>query len=343
MGWLRSGRFDLTFIGGTAFLGIFSAMLVLMDNDLWAVVLGIDLWLLGYHHVIATFTRLCFDRESVRENRFLLFQLPPLVAVAVVASYTLIGAWTIPTIYFHWQWWHYTRQSYGVGQIYKRKSPVPFTQSDRLTKAAIYLIPLWGIVHKSNQAPDTFLGTEVKFISVPAVIETVIALAALGSVIWWVIDRFKARSRGQVAVGHTLYMITHWDIFLVGYVLIDNINIGWLALNVWHNAQYVLFVWLFNTNRFRDGVDARARFLSSISQPRNVAKYFIIVIAMSTTIYLLASASINGLTSSNALPIALLFYQVVNFHHYIVDSKIWKVRLKPLQETLQLNTLDDAG
>ena len=148
MGWLRTARFDLTFIAGTVVIGFFSGWVVLMENELWGLVLGIDLWLLGYHHVIATFTRLCFDRESIREHRFLLFKLPLLVLGAVVASYALIGAWTIPTIYLYWQWWHYTRQSYGVGQIYKRKSPVAITQSDRLTKAAIYLVPLWGIVHR---------------------------------------------------------------------------------------------------------------------------------------------------------------------------------------------------
>jgi len=34
------------------------------------------------------------------------------------------------------------------------------------------------------------------------------------------------------------------------------------------------------------------------------------------------------------LPLALIVYQTINFHHYIVDSMIWKLRRKPLQETL---------
>jgi len=33
-----------------------------------------------------------------------------------------------------------------------------------------------------------------------------------------------------------------------------------LVLNIWHNAQYVLFVWAFNTNRFKGSLDEKARF-----------------------------------------------------------------------------------
>jgi hypothetical protein len=339
---MRTAPFDLSFIAGTTLIAVGSGWLVLVEESLWGLILGLDLWLLGYHHVIATFTRLCFDRESVRENRFLLFKLPPLILGAVVASYFLIGSWTIPSIYLYWQWWHYTRQSYGVGQIYKRKSPGGFTQSDLLTKAAIYLVPLWGIVHRSNQRPESFLGSELGVLTVPSVVETLIAVAAIGSVAWWIRERLIAWRRGEIAVGHALYMTTHWVIFLIGYVLIDNINTGWLVLNIWHNAQYVLFVWLFNTGRFRKGIDPKARFLSTISQPRNIVGYFIVVVGLSTTIYVFTQASMGGFESA-ALPLTLIVYQAVNFHHYIVDSKIWKVRRKPLQDTLQLNTVDDAA
>jgi hypothetical protein len=36
------------------------------------------------------------------------------------------------------------------------------------------------------------------------------------------------------------------------------------------------------------------------------------------------------------LPVALVTYQAINFHHYIVDGVIWKVRKKSLQKTLQI-------
>jgi hypothetical protein len=33
----------------------------------------------------------------------------------------------------------------------------------------------------------------------------------------------------------------------------------------------------------------------------------------------------------------LVFYQTLNFHHYIVDGRIWKMRKPALQKTLGLN------
>ena len=69
-GWLRSRSFDLTFIVGVAALAIASGWLVVNDPRLFAPILLLDLWLLGYHHVIATYTRLCFDRASFKRTSF---------------------------------------------------------------------------------------------------------------------------------------------------------------------------------------------------------------------------------------------------------------------------------
>jgi hypothetical protein len=38
------------------------------------------------------------------------------------------------------------------------------------------------------------------------------------------------------------------------------------------------------------------------------------------------------------LSATIVLYQIVNFHHYIVDSSIWKVRKPKMQETLGLQS-----
>ena len=47
--------------------------------------------------------------------------------------------------------------------------------------------------------------------------------------------------------------------------------------------------------------------------------------------YLLAA--LIALVGLPAAPM-IVMYMTINFHHYIVDSVIWKVRKKPLQQTL---------
>jgi len=65
-GWLRGGAFDGAMIVGVAVLAIACGSLAAYEPDWFMPLLLADLWLLGYHHVVTTFTRLCFDRESLR-------------------------------------------------------------------------------------------------------------------------------------------------------------------------------------------------------------------------------------------------------------------------------------
>ena len=129
-------------------------------------------------------------------------------------------------------------------------------------------------------------------------------------------------------------MCSHVTIFSVGYLLIDDITHGWLVLNVWHNAQYILTVWLFNNNRFRDGIHPKHRFLSYLSQQRNVMKYFAVCLIVSTIAYSLLGFTLSTLSTfiATSLPLFAVAYQAINFHHYVVDAVIWKVRRRPVQQ-----------
>jgi hypothetical protein len=335
-GWLRSAPFDLGFIVGVAALALASGALVTAQPALFPVVLFLDLWLLGYHHVVATFTRLAFDRESFRAHRFLVLGLPLVVLAAVVGAAWAAGGWILSTTYLYWQWFHYTRQSYGIERVYRRKLGGDVPGDERLTRWALYLVAGWGILHRSYQAPETFLGVELKTLPVPAWLDAAAGAVALVVLGWWLV-RAAAGVRAQRRLGaHTLYLATHMVIFIVAYVAIDSIDSGWLVVNVWHNAQYILFVWVFNSNRFQQGTDAQHRLLSSISQRRHWPYYFLTCLVISTVAYFGIDRTLALAGASATLPLFLVTYQTINFHHYVVDSLIWKVRKKPLQKTLGL-------
>jgi hypothetical protein len=140
--------------------------------------------------------------------------------------------------------------------------------------------------------------------------------------------------RRSFATPLTLYMCSHVTIFSFGYLLIDDITHGWLVLNVWHNAQYILTVWLFNNNRFRDGIHPKHRFLSYLSQQRNVMKYFAVCLIFSTVAYSLLGFALSTVSTfvATSLPLFAIAYQAINFHHYVVDAVIWKVRRRPVQQ-----------
>jgi hypothetical protein len=134
--------------------------------------------------------------------------------------------------------------------------------------------------------------------------------------------------RGTFDALYAGFVASHAVVFLVGYVLIEDPNTGWLAINVWHNFQYVLVTWMVNAKRFAKGPDPEARFLSRISQPRRIVSYFGCCLAISTMVYL-AIGYAGVFLLGSAVGVTLGVYMGLNFHHYIVDAVIWRRRRAP--------------
>lgn len=111
-------------------------------------------------------------------------------------------------------------------------------------------------------------------------------------------------------------------------------------------AQYILIVWLFNNNRFRDGISPDHWFISFISQQKFLWLYFSICLVLSFAFYGLVEF-ISHYIAPTYLPSlindggwAVVCYQGINFHHYIVDGYIWKVRKKSVAANLGVNVPD---
>lgn len=327
-GWLRNARFDLNFIVTGALLSVATGVAGLWMPSLFAWLLMLDLWLLGYHHVVSTFTRLAFDKASFRQHRFLVIQLPLIVLAVTAAAVVLCGEWVLATTYLYWQWFHYTRQSYGIERIYRRKADSAALIDDSIAKWSLYLLPLYGILHRSEQAAPTFLGMDILYLPVGMPVTTFVGAMAFGALVAWLGKVLIAFWKGRLALAHTVYLLSHHVIFLTGYVLIDNITTGWLVLNVWHNLQYILLVWWFNNNRFKQGYDPECPLLSSISQNGKMITYFAVCLGISSVAYGALSMVTNPISSSTAAPVTLFAFMVINFHHYVVDGIIWKSKRK---------------
>jgi len=330
LGWLKSTQFDLLFIVGTAGLALLVGATLGIFPNWFAPILLLNIWFLGYHHITATFTRLTFDWESFHNHKFLIFALPGIVLISIVLIIQTIGVWAIATIYFYWQWFHYTRQSYGISKAYMRKSPLHKIEI-WITLITLYLVPVWGILSRSYQNQTHFLDMELHFFPVPWLLLQGIGITALLFIGAWGFTQFKAYQSGNFSLGFFLYMTTHIAIFTVGYIFIEDITRGWLVVNIWHNAQYILFVWWFNQKRFQSHKTEPQTFLGSLSQNtlRSTGTYFLLCLVITFVAFL----SANTFAQSSLfmyLPFAsLVIFQTINFHHYIVDAIIWRRPKQP--------------
>jgi len=341
MGVLRNPQFDAFFIIGLPLIAIASGFLVSWDNDLFLPVLAADLWLLGYHHVIATYTRLAFDKQSFIENKALVIYLLPAVALAVIIVAATAGAWVVTTVYLYWQWWHYTRQSEGISKAYARKSADKELGNPLIIRAAFWAVPITGILAISNRAPAQFLYFSLRTVPVTDIVLTIASVITAALLIMWLIEQVKAYRAGKLAVPYVVYVISHFAIYYFAYIYFRELNYGWLAVNMWHNAQYILFVWLYNNRRFNGKISETRKFLSTISQNGRFILYIATCLTLSTLIYFLITSFLSDAVSSaftlTATMAGLIIYQTLNFHHYLVDSFIWKLRKPKISQTLGLS------
>jgi hypothetical protein len=292
---------------------------------LFLLVVTVDLWLLGYHHVAATFTRVCFDRESFAAHRSMVLLLPIAVGACVYAAVAGFGLWIVATTYLYWQWWHYTRQSEGIEKAYAAKNALAEIGDRRLARAVHYALPIASIITLSARQPTEFVFLPVKTLPLPVEVAYAAQAIALLLTIVWLVEQLRIWRGGKLASTYFVYMLTHLTIYAVAYIGFDDPTRGWLVINMWHNAQYLAFVWMFNNRRFSTGVHAKHVLLSTLSQTRNWWLYVAACLTLSTAFYYSATAAVTFMGGSTVVYLAA-FYQVVNFHHYIVDSRVWKLR-----------------
>lgn len=323
---IKSETFDLGLLILPLATGLAAAGAVLSNPSLFAGLLLADLWLLGYHHVVATYTRLAFGAEAFRRNRFLAFDLLIVMTAATLALAFTAGAWVVASAFFYLQWFHYMRQGYGLSRMYFRATPEGQVAGSRdiTSDLVVYLVPIYAIAARSATMGSTFLQLPVKTLVLPGEVISLFGLAAAVAVVMWAARSAVAFTRGTLDPLYTGFVLSHIAIFLVAYIAIEDANTGWLAINVWHNFQYVMVVWMMNAKKYAGGIDPAARFLSRISQPRRVITYFLSCIAISTVIYVSLGSAVAAMGGGVAITVGI--YMGINFHHYVVDALIWKRR-----------------
>lgn len=322
---LRSPGFDGLFLVVFPLVAVACGVAASVDHRLFVPLLTLDLWLLGYHHVGATFTKLLGDPDTRRNNVGLWTWLP----IAVVAATTLVAAgtapWLIATVYLHWQWYHYTRQSWGIAESFRRRDPAATQPVDRLGRAAFWAVPIAGMLWRSAEGWKDFLGMPVRLVPVPRPV-AVLAVAAAALIVGvWLLRR------PTYAQGGTPYMATHIAIFTIAYILIPWLSAGWLAINVWHNCQYIAFVWHTNTRLHRDDHTPKPLLIGWLSAPRRWPLYLLATLAVTSSVYAAVSRA-TGWASAGAATV----FMGINFHHYVVDSRVWKLAKPSLRTRLGL-------
>lgn len=339
--WLKDPLFDLSFIFGITLLAFGMATATIISPALFIPMLTLHIWALGYDHVLATLTKLAGLPEDRARNRFLIFGLPILILVGMTSLGMRLGVVALNSLYLFGQLFHTTRQSWGLAQQYRHKAGGLPWDNVYLSELTLWALPIWGILNRCHQQPSEFLYQDIWMPQVPLWLVQVAGVLCIALLIIWLLMRVRAYRKGQLAIGHTLYLLTHFVVFAFSYLIIDDVNSGWLLVNVWHNAQYLVFVWLHNRQRFASGVRSDAKLLSWLSQPGTgrATLYYVTLMVVATPFYLLlyrVGAKLDSYIPGRLVSMVLVLSLTLNFHHYLVDGIIWKRKRQLSSDPSQL-------
>jgi hypothetical protein len=106
-------------------------------------------------------------------------------------------------------------------------------------------------------------------------------------------------------------MLSRLAIFAAGHLLIGDATHGRPAINIWHNAPYILFI-----------------------QPAGALLALPADLHRDHGLDLLGRSDTPNALFFAGLPATVVLYRIVNFRHRIVDSLIWKVRKPPIRRHL---------
>lgn len=325
-GWLRNPDYDMALIWGLTALALASGIVIAIAPAALPLILLADNWILGYPHVVATFTRVAPNGASARAHKFIVFVLPVLVVAATAGMAVGVGVTLVATIYFYWQWYHTVRQSWGIAQLYRRKAKGRVLEHPLFAEVLFVLVPLWGLLHRLTKAPDHFLypSLPIAVPAVPVALADGVGIVACTGLALWLLARIREWTRGELPLLHTLFSASHYLIFIVGYIVMDDVAGGWVVTNIWHTGQYLMLVWLFNESG--NSVAMRGWF-RTVTQGNRAGPYFFFCFAVALVVY--SAVSRPFLWGPSGIIIAVIANQALNFHHFITDALIWRSRRAP--------------
>lgn len=317
-------RFEWVFIFGTLVAALVFGGVAAISPTWLIVAVLFDIWLFANPHVVATYARIGTRATDIKRHWFLIFLLPVIVFVGVVTTALAYEVAGLFTLYFIAQTYHITRQSYGIARALKRVESSPFCP-DRLAEGLIYLFPVWGLLARCADAPQAFLGYPIQLPLVPAQAADMAGLVASACGVWWLQRQYRRVLAGESNWRHDGFVLSHVCVSLVAYIWIADITVGWLVVNVWHNLQYLFFVWLQNLRRDRQGKGSVSPEADLIALWKSAAKYGCLCLVLGAALYQAVDWAGMQLLWLG-LPMVLIAHFTVNFHHYLADGVIWKRR-----------------
>jgi hypothetical protein len=314
--WIISKRDDLTWFIGSAVVSYAAFGLMATGFPIMLIYL---IWLIGVDgpHVIATVTRTYFDKQERQRLGWFLWIIVPLTVAGPVMVW--LGFASLFYLFaVSWQHYHIIKQHYGFIMLWKAKNKDRDAfdmKLDRLFLLASTILPLGLFVVKTRLAGITWVEWTAS-----AVVAMYLAFVGV-----YLIHQVKKLRAGLPMNTPKLLLLgvlvpLQWLIFMHSATLgPDGIMRAGITLGLFHSFQYHRLLWFHNRNRYAVPEGREKYGLAAF-----FAKDFGIYIFTAIGLHILLSVLPQTMNPGVAWITAAIWG--IPFTHYMLDSKIWKVR-----------------
>jgi len=339
--WLVNPYIDLLFCcGGAVWIAALSYDWATREysNEFtmsFAVVLTLLTHSLANPHTSATWLRIYGD--PAENKRFRFYSVWLAIGMVALGAFALTQpGWpaAFANLYLLWVILHYTSQVYGIALLYCVRWGYRFAPWEKnVFKYTLIFTALFAIARKlawREYAIPQFLGLPMPFWGpIPdwiAYISGALWAASTLLFVFIVVDKFFRE--GAVLPAPVVLLLISIGVFILAT--------GPLMYAVWlfvpaffHGSQYLMVSGVYHFGKKRQD---DASFTAKLFSWEGV-KYWAVLVIIGNFIYAGAPTFLSELGVSYVAGLAVIF-SVVNFHHFLTDAAIWKLRDPKTREVL---------
>lgn len=336
--WILNPWIDILFCcGGLVwFFFIFHYFFVDLQKNIWFEhalfpVTILITHLLSNSHTAATLVRIYKDDKTCR--KFSMYSFWVAIICIVIAIYSLLNPWMAPIlakIYFLWVVQHYTSQSYGISLIYCYKRGYFLNNFEKKVFWLLMYTTAYYAILKQLTYPEhayrSLLNQPVPFWGpLPDFIcnGCLIVLITIATLFTYIIIHKGITEKKLFPLPAFILTITG---ILIWITIGNTSRILWLYIPAFfHGSQYLVVnsAYHFKEKGLPDGVST-SNIALLLKQPKGLCYLgLLVVLGYFITFGIADIIKTFGVEYSVAFTV---IFSVINFHHFITDWGIWRLR-----------------
>jgi tetratricopeptide (TPR) repeat protein len=325
--WIYRPWLDLT-VGCGAWSAPLLALALFMPathSHAWTMTFYFLAIVFNYPHFMATIYRAYHTRENFDKYKFVTLHVTLLILATGILMHASprLFPWVF-TLYIYWSPWHYSGQNYGLLMMFAKRSGAVVTPVERKWLRAAFIASycmLLGsfVTGGSNDPLILSPGIPARF-TLPIRLGLGVAFAAFTFMGF----RRMVREHGaRPMVAPLTLAFTQFLWFVLPTLLelnsasqVPQTRYSSGILAILHSAQYI---WI--TSYFQ-----RREALAAGKSNWHITTYFVTLLAGGIALFIPGPWLVSYLFHYDFTTSFLIFLSLVNIHHFILDSRLWKLR-----------------